>query len=490
MRTLKDFLEVYEPKAPDEKKFKDKHVTIKFKDRNEVGGKENGDDVFNASNVKTVARKDNRQGYNVGEDEKVYEEADIESMDESELLEFALDLIEKTLTPAEKKKREEIAKAIERDNPDMPMAQKMAIATAQAKKVAEEVNPAHYDIAGLIKKAKAKGDPKHPAMKHVAAIEDIKQNGGALSVQGGHVRSLIKALGEEAEQIDETAKIVAHLQKRYGDNIRKSHVMSAANDFGVDASKLAKAVRTKLGKNMLDEENDEGWYSHKEMYGKVSREHWKKGWRYNNLKDKPFYHQPTKTWHASIKEEVDQIDELSKATLGSYVKKATNQAFNKGFAGGANLSRGQEHEKEGERQVNKAVKRVIGVNKAVNKMTGESVDDVPFKGPYSKPGPSKDQYGNTIKNVPRHLARKAMKALTKEDIIDRAVSKYVPEELKYTPEERMIKRLEGLREDHIDVLMGLFESLNDVNQSKMIESAETEEGRNQLLDFAINNRGA
>lgn len=44
---------------------------------------------------------------------------------------------EKTLTPAEKKKREEIAKAIEKDNPDMPMDKKMAIATAQAKKVAE-----------------------------------------------------------------------------------------------------------------------------------------------------------------------------------------------------------------------------------------------------------------------------------------------------------------------------------------------------------------
>ena len=46
-------------------------------------------------------------------------------------------LPEKTLTPAEKKKREEIAKAIERENPDMPINQKMAIATAQAKKVAE-----------------------------------------------------------------------------------------------------------------------------------------------------------------------------------------------------------------------------------------------------------------------------------------------------------------------------------------------------------------
>jgi hypothetical protein len=44
---------------------------------------------------------------------------------------------EKTLTPAETKKKEEIAKAIERDNPDMPMDKKMAIATATAKKVTE-----------------------------------------------------------------------------------------------------------------------------------------------------------------------------------------------------------------------------------------------------------------------------------------------------------------------------------------------------------------
>ena len=44
---------------------------------------------------------------------------------------------EKTLTPAEIKKREEIAKSMERDNPGMPMDKKMAIATAAAKRVAE-----------------------------------------------------------------------------------------------------------------------------------------------------------------------------------------------------------------------------------------------------------------------------------------------------------------------------------------------------------------
>ena len=53
---------------------------------------------------------------------------------------FRNSLFEKTLTPAEKKKREEIAQAIERENPNMPMPMKMAIATKTAKRVAEELD--------------------------------------------------------------------------------------------------------------------------------------------------------------------------------------------------------------------------------------------------------------------------------------------------------------------------------------------------------------
>lgn len=51
---------------------------------------------------------------------------------------------EKKLTPAEIKKREEVAKAIQRDNPKMPMAMKMAIATKTAKRVAEESLEENY----------------------------------------------------------------------------------------------------------------------------------------------------------------------------------------------------------------------------------------------------------------------------------------------------------------------------------------------------------
>ena len=49
------------------------------------------------------------------------------------------ELAEKHLTAAELKKREEIAQAMERENPGMDKSKKMAIATARAKQVAEEV---------------------------------------------------------------------------------------------------------------------------------------------------------------------------------------------------------------------------------------------------------------------------------------------------------------------------------------------------------------
>ena len=203
-----------------------------------------------------------------------------------------------------------------------------------------------------------------------------------------------KLANEEVDQLDETAKIVAHLQKRYGDNIRKSHVMSAAKDFGVDSSKLAKAVRTKLGKNMLDEE---------------------------------------------------QIDELSKKTLGNYAYKAATDLGQRGIT--------------------------AGVKVADNKSTKDD-----FK-----------KMGNRQKGVAM-----AVKKLTKEDVISITLEKLSPvlEDVEpLTPEERLVSKLDGISESHIHLLLSLFESLNEDNQTKMLSTVETEEGIRGLIDFAIDNRG-
>jgi hypothetical protein len=176
-KTLNNILNGFTPKSKDEKKFMDKHIATK----NKLDDRGTQDDkLFNASNVKTVNRE-TEHGYNPGNDEKVYEEMskvhpmalhvkDVgngkykvhavgkhladgikvgEHLSDSELDDATEmgakvkmikkdSLDEKTLTPAEMKKREEVAKAIERENPNMPMSKKMAIATATAKKVAEE----------------------------------------------------------------------------------------------------------------------------------------------------------------------------------------------------------------------------------------------------------------------------------------------------------------------------------------------------------------
>lgn len=149
----------------------------------------------------------------------------------------------------------------------------------------------------------------------------------------------------------------------------------------------------------------------------------------------------------ALAEEV--LSELDDKTYHSYIKKASHQAFSKGFAGGANLRSGEEHEKEGAAQVQKGVKRLIGINKAVKK-------------------------------------------LAKEDIVNNFINTYIPEDVELpTPQERLVDRLseQDISEHHIHILLSMFDSLNEQNQMRMLESVSDIEGINSLLDFAILNRG-
>ncbi|CAB4142814.1 hypothetical protein UFOVP447_42 [uncultured Caudovirales phage] len=655
-KTLKDFLEVYKPKSPDEQKFVDKHVVIKHSDRNG-----NGDDVFKG-NTKYIKRKEERKGYDVGDDEKVYEELkgdqhkldhnkngkldahdfelmrkkkevaeEVEDLDElsgatlgsymvkskkdetarrergikvrdeirkqtglkvgtpidpklygrkmsrgynqqvamkkltgqarvnateevevvderfgdgdqrydtrpepkpaakepktrlgqflkkrkekaakadmdklaanyaerqrtyrshresveidlDDLLGEALDLLnsidEKTLTPAEMKKREEVVKAIKRENPKMDKSMAYAIATKTAKRVAEDT-----------------------------------------------------------EELDESAKVAAHLIKRYGDNVRKSHVRSAANDFGVGYVALSHAVRKKLGVTRLqeDEQIDELSKETKASYMKKAGAEIDKLWDKSKTDSRSAhkYYGRKNTMKKIAFEEVEELDEISAKKLTDYAAKASDARGHRDMPSEKLDKRYKSmalaHEKIRGRHAKVAAEGYVPTADEpteADKKTAQKVRDMMAK--EKKPVKeealdelSKKTMGSYVSKASksatglmagaaaigaaggsahgREMGRTAVKRLkgidravnklTKEDIINRAVEKYVPEEIKFTPEERLLKRLDGLSESHVATLLGLFEALNSVNQNKMIETVETYEGINSLLNFALENRG-
>lgn len=88
---------------------------------------------FSVSDAQRGQKEYGKMGYKLSHKKAVYAKEDMD-------LENPEAIAEKKLTSAEMKKREDVAKAIERDQPKMAMDKKMAIATATAKRVAEENN--------------------------------------------------------------------------------------------------------------------------------------------------------------------------------------------------------------------------------------------------------------------------------------------------------------------------------------------------------------
>jgi hypothetical protein len=151
-------------------------------------------------------------------------------------------------------------------------------------------------------------------------------------------RTGAKSYAVEETDLEENAKIVAHLSKRYGDNIRKSHVMSAAKDFGVDASKLSKAVRKHLDKTMLPEAKEKQEYDYEgdmamgqlksiiansqRMHDMLSDDTNLPEWVQSKITLAEDYISTASNYMQGEMNE-EQIDELSKKTMGSYIKKAS-----------------------------------------------------------------------------------------------------------------------------------------------------------------------
>lgn len=370
----KTFYEVYRPKSPDERKFVDKHVTIKHADRNG-----NGDDLFNAKNIKKVDRKKERHGYEPGEDAKVYENKE---QLESALLEY-FDEIGQEISYEE---LQELAEELQEE-------------------VLDELNEAKYALYN------------GPNWLHLSKGDKVR----VLSSKGSGTTQVSK-MGIKTDVRDEHLKhinenLISELSKQLiGRYIQKSAQSKSDASFAQGLSK----VGTKLNTDNIKVELKRT----KGISKAVER-----------LTNKTY----------GVKEETEQLDELSKGTLASYIKKAGGQTHNSVGA--------------------------LGMQRAHSATFGGM--------------PDKDEYKRSRRVMDKRAQGivKAVDRLTKENI-DNIIDRYIKEEISL--EQAFEEKISDLSENTQNLLYVLFQSLDEDNQETLFSAIDTNEGLNEALDFALN----
>jgi hypothetical protein len=188
------------------------------------------------------------------------------------------------------------------------------------------------------------------------------------------------------------------------------------------------------------------------------------------------------------KEEAEQIDELSKATVGSYAQKAKDDLSRTEYLAGKKMGERMHGAKvdNAERKLNtKASKRYAGLGMAINKLAKEEVEELDEK------LTAKTPMGTYIKDFKKSDAPQFKgKSPAKRRVM--AIAAKLSAERGGKPlnkEERLQARLGDLSETHKRTLTNIFEKLNEDNKSKFLEACDTPEGIEQMLDFAINHRG-
>ena len=159
-----------------------------------------------------------------------------------------------------------------------------------------------------------------------------------------------------------------------------------------------------------EETEDDGWYTHSQMHGsKKSEKHpkgisaaeWKSGIRWHHAKNKRI-----NIKEAKEKTEYDYEGDMAMGQLKSII--ANSQRMHDMLSDDTNLP---------EWVQSKITLAEDYISTASNYMQGEMNEEkMPFEGPYRKVGERKDKYGNPIKNVAKHLAKKAMNAQKNEEV--------------------------------------------------------------------------
>jgi hypothetical protein len=349
-KTLKDFLNERQlgpmvVKNPDEQKFIDKHVVAKTDDRNG-----NDDELFKGSKVKMADRPKHRKGYNPGEDEEVYEalkgnqhKIDANKNGKVDAHDFHL-LRKKKKVAEEAEDLDESAedKHFEKQSPKMQNAINLHLrkghdyasaVKAAAKHVKEEVEELEELSDTTLDNYKEK------AAKEIRDADDNDDNrhynkrmhGYTSALKAGqrnHQRDVKKTTKEEVEQIDELSEpTVRTYYNKAGEQGKKiaDKMKMGGGDWSKDGSDTKTLKKRAAGRTM----------ALKRRSGEIK-----------------------------MSEDAEQIDELSKSTMGAYTKKAaadfTARKPKMGYDG----------------QLKKMQNRKVGVNRALDKMYGEEAEQI------------------------------------------------------------------------------------------------------------------
>jgi hypothetical protein len=313
--------EVAQPKAGDEKHFKDKHIVTKVDYPVDV------EDQFTGG--KTVKKAPKRRAdHDAGEDEKVYE---------------ALDPVNKKAAMGKFKDRadKDIDNDGDVDSSDKYLhARRKAITKAIHKEEAEELDEISRDLArSYIRKAAASGDRK----------KGIEMAGKKAYSIGGEPK--VRAT-EEAE-LDEVsgATLGSYYVKAAAD--RKKQVQGAAKAF---ASAMGSTADVKKAQDQYTKHNDK---ANKRQRGM------------NRAMDKL-----TGSGFARVhaKEEVEQLDELSPNTLHRYIKGASaDMKKHASMAGYDSRSRAYSN---AAKNAKRASKRLSGITSASGRLADKANADM------------------------------------------------------------------------------------------------------------------
>ena len=178
----------------------------------------------------------------------------------------------------------------------------------------------------------------------------------ALNKNAKRVAGLNKAVDklakEETEQIDEISKATL-----------ASYIPKAAQ-----SARFSGMVAQDM-QNKSDRARSKGM---KDSFHRISMKYKNKAWdREDNIK---------KAAQKLAKEEVEQIDELDKKTLGNYIKKAHNQLVAHSARKASKYERGDKDALDYDiKHARKEVNREGGIKRAVNKLTKEDTEVITFK---------------------------------------------------------------------------------------------------------------